>query len=349
MKKHAAISFLLLFGLMLFLPAAELLAQSGGMTGAFSRIGFGPRGIAMGNALTSVTDEGAYSYYNPALAAVPGQSVQLDFASAALSFDRQLHMAGTNFQMPPSAGISISLINARTGKIDGRTSSGYHTDMLSTSDYQLLSNFGIRLTDTFWAGIGIKFNLASYHEELSSSTGVGFDIGFRKAIGERLAIAFAAQDLFATNRFDTASLYGTTTSTETRQDFPRRFTIGSSYWITNDLLIAVDYQVQAQSSEVLRTRTDVVDGRPVSRTVREDVSTNTQLLRSGVSYAVHERITTRAGVRFLDLNHEMVVRPSAGFSLHLPFDRFTPSVDYAFAREPGGITNMHLFSIKLHL
>lgn len=348
MKIRIIISLLFLTGWLL-LPTAELLAQSGGMTGAFSRIGFGPRGIAMGNALTSVTEEGSYGYYNPALAASPGQTIQLDFASAALSFDRQLHMVSTHFQMPPSAGISLSLINARTGNIDGRTSSGYHTDMLSTSDYQLLSNFGIRLSDTLWAGIGIKFNLANYHEELSKSTGVGFDIGFRKAFGQRLAIAFTAQDLFATNRFDTASLYGTTTSAETRQDFPRRFTLGSSYRFSDELLFAVDYQVQVQNSEILQAVTDFIDGRPVNRTVREEVTTNTQLIRSGVSYTVHERITARAGVRFLDLNHEMVVRPSAGFSLHLPFDRLTPSVDYAFAREPGGISNMHLFSIKIHL
>ena len=339
---------LLLFG-WLFLPAAEVLAQSGGLTGAFSRIGFGPRGISMGNALTATVEDGSYSYYNPAHAAAERESIQLDFSSAALSFDRQLHMVGAHFQLPPSAGISISLINARTGNIDGRTTSGYHTETLSTSEYQLISNFGIRLTDSFSAGVGIKYNLANFHSDVPNSSGVGFDLGFMKKLGSRWVIGAAVHDLFATNRYDTADLYGSTTSSETRQDFPTRIKTGLSAELSDQLLISAEYEVQVQNSEILRQTTDLIDGRPVTRTVTDEVTTNTQIGRIGGRYLIHERITVRSGVQLLDINHDLLIRPSGGFSLHLPFDRFTPSIDYAFAREPGGISTMHLFSIRIHI
>jgi len=333
----------------IFLPAADLFAQSGGLTGAFSRMGFGPRGISMGNALTATTEAGSYSYYNPAHAAAQRESIQLDFSSAALSFDRQLHMVGSHFQLPPSAGISISLINARTGDIDGRTSSGYHTETLSTSEYQLISNFGIRLSDSFSAGVGIKYSLANYHTEVPRSSAIGVDIGILKRLGSHWVIGASVHDLFATNRFDTADLYGSTTSSETRQDFPTRIKFGLSTELFEPLLISAEYEVQVQNSEVLRQSTNLVDGRPVTRTVTDEVTTNTQIGRIGARYLIHERITVRSGLQLLDINHDMLLRPSAGFSLHLPFDRFTPSIDYAFAREPGGISNMHLFSIRIHI
>ena len=40
---------------------------------------------------------------------------------------------------------------------------------------------------------------------------------------------------------------------------------------------------------------------------------------------------------------------SAGFSINLPFDRFSPSIDYAFVREPYGVANMHVFAIRMNL
>lgn len=338
----------LLFG-WLFLPAVDAIAQSGGLTGSFSRIGFGPRGISMGNALTAASEEGSYGYYNPAHAAVQRETVQLDFSSAALSFDRQLHMVGAHFQLPPSAGMSFALINARTGNIDGRTTSGYHTETLSTSEYQFISNFGLRLTDTFSAGVGIKYNLANFHSELAGSSSVGFDAGFLKYFGSRIVVGAAVQDLFATSRFDTSNLYGTATSAETRQDFPVRIKAGTSVIISEQLLLSAEYEIQVQSSEIRRPVTELVNGRPVSRMQREEVTTNTQTGRLGARHLLHERFTVRAGLQLHDINHDLLLRPSGGFSLHLPFDRFTPSIDYAFAREPGGISTMHLFSIRIHL
>jgi len=333
----------------MLIPAGELLAQAGGFTGAFSRIGFGPRGMAMGNALTAVHHEGAYGYYNPALAAAPNNFIQLDFASSAMSFDRQLHMVSAQFQLPPSAGISVSLLNGRVGDIDGRTQSGYYTETFSTSEYQMLTNFGIRFSNTFWGGVGIKVNLSDFHSDVSSETSIGLDAGLYKQAGP-VGIGLAVQDLFAKTNYDTSNLFGSNTGGARSNDYPTRIKLGGSYTYNSNLLFSAEYEIQVLSSEIKSNETTLLEGRPVINTVRSEVTTNTQIARLGARYHIHPRVTLRSGLQALDLNHDSFnITPTAGFSLHLPFDRFSPTIDYAYMREPSNISNMHLFSIRLQL
>lgn len=333
----------------MMIPAGELLAQAGGFTGSFSRIGFAPRGMAMGNAFTAVPHDGIYSYYNPALSAAPSEQIQFDISSAALKFDRRLHMVSAHFQLPPSAGLSVALLNGRVENIDGRTQSGYSTEIFSTNEYQLLSNFGIRFSDTFWGGIGIKFNLADFHSEVNSETSVGVDAGLYKQF-ERLGIGLAVQDLLAKTNYDTSNLFGSNTGGSKSNDYPARIKLGGSYIYSDDLLFSLEYEVQVLNSEIRRESLVVTEGVPVTSVRREDLRTNSQIVRLGTRYHLHPRVTLRGGLQALDLNHDQTtLQPTAGFSLHLPFDRFTPSIDYAFVREPSHISTMHVFSIRLNL
>lgn len=74
----------LLFGI-----SASLSAQIGGTAAAYSRMGFGARGIGLGNAGGAVTQEGEYHpYYNPAVLALskltPPQQLTAIFRSTAV-------------------------------------------------------------------------------------------------------------------------------------------------------------------------------------------------------------------------------------------------------------------------
>ena len=64
MKKYIYISFILLNTIAFAQPKFSELAVK---PGAFSRIGFGARGIGFGNALSSITEGQLVSYYNPAI------------------------------------------------------------------------------------------------------------------------------------------------------------------------------------------------------------------------------------------------------------------------------------------
>lgn len=329
----------------LILPVTELFAQEGGFTGSFSRMGFSPRGMAMGNAMTSVGREGNYGYYNPAHAAAFSEHVQVDFSSAALRFDRQLHMLSAGFQLPPTAGLSISLLNARVSDIDGRTQSGYHTENLSTSEYQLIGNFALRFSDHVRAGIGIKYNLANYHESVPKSSGIGLDLGILIKPADRINIGVTVQDLIAQSDINTSDLYGTDLSSNSTRNYPVRLITGISFEKSEDLLFSLDYETRWQTS-IQNRMTETEAG---VRTEREEISTSSRFIRFGSSYSIHERFTLRGGVQIFDIAHENQVLPSAGFSINLPYDRFSPSVDYAFMREPSQISTMHVFALRLNI
>ncbi|MFH1195318.1 MAG: hypothetical protein V1720_06375, partial [bacterium] len=81
--------------ILLVVSVSSVLAQPefsniSGMPGAFSRMGFGARGIGMGNALSAVIDGNLVAYYNPAVGAFQqGNSFQTSYSF--LSLDRSLN------------------------------------------------------------------------------------------------------------------------------------------------------------------------------------------------------------------------------------------------------------------
>jgi len=346
--KKSEIALILLL-LAAFLPLTELLAQSGGYAGSFSRMGFSPRGMAMGNAMSAVQSEGSYSYYNPALSAQPADHIQFDLSTAALRFDRRLHMAHSHFNLPPSAGLSLSIINAGVKDIDGRTQSGYHTKYFSTNEYQFIGNFALRFSDAFWGGIGLKYNLSNFHRDIPNSSSVGLDLGFRVQIHPSVAAGFTVQDIIAEQNVNTSDLYGTERS-DNSQTFPTRFIAGISVDVTDSWLISLDMENRRQKAETVLLVTENDDGEPGQpRSIREDETSYSRFARMGTRFHAHERLTLRGGLQLLDIGEENVLQPSAGFSIHLPYDRFSPSIDYAFMREPSQLSTMHVFAIRLHL
>ena len=325
-------------------------AQNGGYVGSYTRMGFGPRGMAMGNAMTSVEDEGIYGHYNPALAAGINDN-QIDISAAAMTFNRSLNALNVTFKLPPDAGLDIGILNAGVSSIDGRSNSGYHTENFSTREYQFFADFGLRLTTKLQAGIGIKFSYANYYKTVPSALGTGFDIGLLYHPTSRLAIGLAVQDMLSYYRWDTQKLYNTLGSLQTKDKFPTRLKMGISYrFLNNKLLIAADFEDRIQYADALSYQITDNAGIPTQYLVSQSVTNNSQQLRLGTAYRLDKRFTLRAGWQWNDLsNPGNSNTPSLGFSIHLPFDKFSPSIDYAFIREPNGLAFMHVFALRLIL
>lgn len=305
--------------------ATPVFAQNSGEAGSFSRIGFGPRGMAMGNALVSVSGEGTYSYYNPALAAHAPEGNQVDLGTAAMSFGRSFNTGNFTFRLPPSAGITFSLMNANVDNIDGRSVDGYDTGPLSTHEYQLATTLGLNLTEKFSAGLGLKYYIADYHTEITPSKTLGVDLGLLYQFSKRLRAGITVQDLLASYTWNSGPLYGDESSARTNS-FPRQFQIGASYYITLDLLLSLE----------------------AGQSIYQNSAKNN--LRIGSSFKIHERITLRAGWQFEDVSSvKSTNHGSAGFSIHLPFDLLSPSVDYSFLQEGNNISYMHTFGLRLNL
>jgi len=339
---------LLLLILILTTPLC-VFAQSGGFAGAHTRLGFNPRGIGMGNAMVSVTDEGIYTYHNPALAA-DVTSTQVDISTAVMGFGRSLNSVGTALRLPPNAGLFIGVLNANVKDIDGRTSSGYHTRMYAVHDYQLLTSFGIKPGKNVRLGASLKLNFANYHEDVSASQAFGMDFGMLITPSEKLRIGIAVQDLFAETIWNTADFYGAAGSSNTSNSWPTRVTIGASYRTSETFLISMELEQQIQNSVVVERDVETGFGYPIQFNRETDITTSTSKIRVGARHHIHERLTLRAGYQIGDLGYfEDNQRMSLGFSVHLPFDIMSPSIDYSVTREPGGISFMHAFAIRLNL
>ncbi len=336
--------------LLLLIPAAVTVAQSGGFSGAFTRMGFGPRGMAMGNALGTVTQEGVYAHYNPALAA-GATGNQIDFSTALMSFDRSLNAVNATFSLPPVAGLNVGLLNANVNDIDGRTASGYHTDYLSTHEYQLFAAFGINASSRISLGATVKLHLANFYEDISNATGAGFDLGMVVRPAGTWRIGFAVQDIITEYTWNTTALYGAQGGRNRNDPFPTRFRFSTSYFFTEwDLLLSSEFEIQQQSAEYRRRQVASGSIPPQNTSITEEVTTNSRQFRIGAAWAAHERITLRGGWEIMDLDFmEETSKISTGFSVHLPYDALRPSVDYAFIREPLGIAGIHVLALRLYL
>ncbi|MCR9131969.1 MAG: hypothetical protein NXI08_05330 [bacterium] len=329
--------------------SVDALAQNGGFAGAAFQSGFGPRGMAMSNAMGASTSEGVYPYYNPALAAVFQEHNQIDLSVSSMDFDRVYQNAGVHVQLPPNAGIAFGLIRAGVKDIDARSLSGYPNGTFDISEYQLNTAFGIRFSPKFYGGVGIKLNYANYHEELSPATAVGLDLGFLYLLNESFNIGLSIQDLFANYTWNSGDLYGQSQSRNVVNNFPTRIKWAVSYQ-NKQFSINSEYELQVYSSEFTDNEIFIGDSdTPVSISTIETLNTNSGQFKIGGLWHAHERFTLRAGYRIADTKTEGSNALSAGFSVHLPFDRFSPSIDYAFVREPFGVSNFHVFALRLHL
>ncbi len=345
---HKKIGAIVIAFICTWLISPGLFAQNGGFAGASNRIGYSSRGMAMSNAMSAVTSQGSYAYYNPAQTALYAGFRQADITVGVLEFDRIFQSTGGHFQLPPSAGLSFSLMRTGIKDIDGRTQSGYPTGLFDASEYQLASSFGIRLSEKFNAGIGVKFNLADYHKDLDKSTGVGIDLGILYDLDNPLNIAFTVKDLFASYSWNSQDLYGLDQARNVVNQFPTRLVWGLA-WQPETFTISADFEVQVHESETETQEYFVDNGNPTLVTSTEMVNTSSTQLRLGGAWMTHERLTLRGGWQVPELSQIDSWGLSSGFSIHLPFDVFSPSIDYAFVLEPYRISNMHVFSLRLNL
>ncbi len=323
-------------------------AQNGGFAGASMRIGFGPRGLAMGNAMSAHTHQGVYGYYNPALSAALVDNKQIDLSVASMTFDRELQSVAAAFPLPPKAGLTLYLTRAGVDNIDGRTLSGFHTGFMSTNQYQLATSFGIRISERFYGGLGLKINISDLDDELAAETNFGIDLGLLARLTDQINIGITVQDLISEFTYNSSGLFGQTQAQNVTNQFPTRIKFAGAYqrekWV-----ISSEYEIRVQNSTIVEPELVLFGGQPLVLDEESEITTSSTLLRFGGAYEIHERITLRSGYRFTDLGSSGSGSFSSGFSIHLPFDHLSPSIDYALVSEPYQVSIMHVFALRLNL
>ena len=329
--------YLILF-LTLFLEsvlAQPSFSELGIKPGAFSRIGFGARGIGMGNAMIAVTEGNLVSYYNPAITVFQkDNSFQTSYTF--LSFDRSLNFlnftrkfdfysskdtATVDRKPSSSAGISIGIINSGFGKIDGRDNNGLKTEELSTSENQFFLSVANKFSEKLSVGISAKMYYYKLYEDITS-TGIGLDIGLLYNLNDEWNIALMIADINSKYDWDSAPVYERD-GIITNDEFPVLKKIGVSYFKREvGLLAGVEF---------------------------ENSIGGTNILRIGVEYNIYENLLLRAGIDQWNLsNQDWPLRPSAGFSYFKQFDSIFAGISYAFQLEQYSASDRHVIGVSVN-
>jgi hypothetical protein len=323
---------LLLFTVSVAVSAQPEFSAIGSMPGSFSRIGFGARGIGLGNALSAVTTGNLVSYYNPAVSAFQdGNSFQTGYSF--LSLDRSLNFL--NFtrrfdfytkdtlaekEVRSSAGISVGIINSGVSKIDGRDNQGFQTGELATSENQFFLGLANRFSKKLSLGVAAKFYYYKLYEDITANN-LGFDLGALYRLSSQFNLSFVVTDINSKYKWDTGPLYGARNGITSENKFPLLRKIGLSYF--------------NQEAGLL--------------TAAEVVLSNGQnsIIRFGIEYNIFDRLYIRGGVDQLSLNNsDWGIKPSAGFSFSQMLGSIPVGIDYAFMIEQYSSMDRHIIGIN---
>lgn len=294
--------------------------------GAFSRMGFGARGIGMGNAMSAVTTGELNSYYNPALNSFQeGRSFHTSYSF--LSLDRSLNFLNFTTKFGDGEGgraipgITVGIINAGVDNIDARDNQGNKFDNLSTSENQFFLSLSNRFSKKFAIGVAFKFYYYKLYEDITASS-LGFDIGALYLLNDNITLSFMISDINSKYEWDTSNLYGTSGNTTTNK-FPILKKIGVAYKFDEPNIIA--------SLEF------------------ENSNAETNYIRVGAEYNIFENLYVRGGVDRINIsNFDIPVRPALGFSYFYQLSIGVVGINYAFAIEPYSSFDQHIVGLNIN-
>lgn len=196
--------------------------------GGFLRMGASARAMAMGSGFTAEIDAGFAAYHNPGSIVFTNKR-QLGFSHHFLPLSRRFMAANFSAPIPPSAGLGIAWISAGTDKIDGRTSSGEHTQYLSTSEDAFIISFAQQILPWFSAGLNVKIlkhQLPMNTMDLSGK-GIGMDFGVFIRTEKGANLAFMVQDLNSRYHWKTDKIFER--GKEYVEQFPTFYRAGTTF------------------------------------------------------------------------------------------------------------------------
>ena len=322
-----------------FAPAAR------GQAGAFARMGFSARSLALGDALVADVSGVASPYHNPALAPF-AERQHLEASAALLGQDRQFQTLQIGTPLAPRAGVAGGLVHAGVRNIDGRDASGAPTGLLSTDEFAVFVAFGLRLTERVAGGLALQVFRADLADGLAPAQSIGVDAGLAARLTDRLTVGAAVDDLLAGYTWNTSSLSGAGKTTD--DAFPTRLRAGLTYRLAGTLLAA-----EAEAAVVTRqsrTRTEDLDGTLPRETVTDPAYRIAGgRFRVGAERRLAEGFAVRAGVTGLGQDGVSAARPAAGFMVERPAGPVVLRIEYGGAVEPYAQGLMHLVTLRVLL
>ena len=228
----------------------SIAADYAGYSGSFLRMGTSARSLAMGSGFTAEIDQGFSAYHNPASVAFLNKK-QIGFSYHALNLDRRLMMSSISTGLPPTAGMGVAWVSSGVDNIQGRSTAGSKTQVLSTSEDAIFISFAQRITP--WLALGINVKILSHQLPMNESQlagkGTGFDIGFMVLPEEKLRFAFMIQDLNTNYQWNTGQVFEGEGRVY-KESFPTMYRLGTTFTFQRIYFVG-DIGVVANQDDIL--------------------------------------------------------------------------------------------------
>jgi len=225
-------------------------ADYAGYSGSFLRMGTSARSLAMGSGFTAEIDQGFSAYHNPASVAFLNKK-QIGFSYHALNLDRRLMMSSISTGLPPTAGLGVAWVSSGVDNIQGRSTAGSKTQVLSTSEDAIFISFAQRITP--WLALGINVKILSHQLPMNESQlagkGTGYDIGFMVLPEEKLRFAFMIQDLNTNYQWNTGQVFEGEGRVY-KESFPTMYRLGTTFTFQRIYFVG-DIGVVANQDDIL--------------------------------------------------------------------------------------------------
>ncbi len=305
-------------------------AQFGGEAGSFLRLGYGARGIGLGNAMTAYDGEEPVALYNPAATAFLTKRVASGSYSS-LALDRTLNLLAVSAPIPvwrkvgtdsvrtqvSTIGVSAGLLNSGVSNIDSRDADGEQIGILSTYENVYYGSFSIRFRPNLSAGVAVRFFDAKLYDKVKSA-GIAADLGALWRVAPEWTVGLVIQNINGGGyRWDTSPIYQQNGQV-TEDRIPTYAKLGAAYHPASLPLYAT---LELEQSSV-----------------------STTVLRGGAEYTLGDILALRAGIDGYDLHFRLAdqVHPSFGASVKYTIGTVTPVFNYAAVVEPvaGGLTHV---------
>ena len=236
--------------LIIIITSLSFAADYAGYSGAFLRMGTSARSLAMGSGFTAEIDQGFSAYHNPASVGFLNKR-QLAFSHHALNLDRRLMMASISTGLPPTAGLGVAWVSSGVDNIQGRSTAGHKTQILSTSEDAIFISFAQRITP--WLALGINVKILNHQLPMNESElagkGTGFDIGFMVLPEEKLRFAFMIQDLNTNYQWNTGDVFEGEGRVY-KESFPTMYRLGTTFTFQRIYFVG-DIGVVANQDDIL--------------------------------------------------------------------------------------------------
>ena len=245
------------FIIVIFFANILLSEYTGGYAGAGFNLESCARDVSLGGATVADGTHGFFPFSNPALLHNM-KSLSLSSSYYMLPLERYGQVISISKNLPPSAGISLSLFRSGTDDIEGRNSINQLTGKsYSTSDYYGMISFGVSPGKSIAFGLNIKayYSSMKIYSPFSDpiSNGVFIDIGIIYKILNKAIIGYKYENMGTTMKWKTDE--GGHNQFSHNENIPKKHSVGFNYIGFENIKLMIQEDLLVIDNQSLNYRT----------------------------------------------------------------------------------------------